>query len=134
MQLFPIRLYPARKVKEHQKWLSPHLLQGHHHHQDRTQASCQPLKSSNEAITGSHPQSRILSPHLQLKNWMRSPGVKKRKVDVEDSAETKEKKDLSSDLEEEGTASDNHEDELEERRKYSTCDTNNHNNYTDDNK
>nr|XP_058941916.1 protein Aster-B-like isoform X2 [Pocillopora verrucosa] len=58
-------------------------------------------KSSNEAITGSHPQSRILSPHLQLKNWMRSPGVKKRKVDVEDSAETKEKKDLSSDLEEE---------------------------------
>lgn len=91
-------------------------------------------KSSNEAITGSHPQSRILSPHLHLKNWMRSPGVKKRKVDVEDSAETKEKKDLSSDLEEEGTASDNHEDELEERRKYSTCDTNNHNNYTDDNK
>ena len=53
---------------------------------------------------------------------------------MEDSAETKEKKDLSSDLEEEGTASDNHEDELEERRKYSTCDTNNHNNYTDDNK
>ncbi|PFX16245.1 GRAM domain-containing protein 1B [Stylophora pistillata] len=44
-------------------------------------------------------------------------------VDVEDCAETKEKKDLSSDLEEEGTASDNHEDELEELPVSCTCET-----------
>lgn len=85
--------------------------------------ACEDSKSSNEATTGSRPQSTILSPHLQLKNWMRSAGVKKRKVDVEDCAETKEKKDLSSDLEEEGTASDNHEDELEELPVSCTCET-----------
>lgn len=48
---------------------------------------------------------------------MRFFGVKKRKVDVEDFVEIKEKKDLSSDLEEEGIVFDNYEDELEERRK-----------------
>ena len=75
-------------------------------------------KTTNEAATGSRPHSRILSPHLQLKSLLRSPGAKKSKVDLEDSAVPKEKKELSSDLEEEGTASEYHEDELEAGREY----------------
>ena len=56
-------------------------------------------------------RSRPSSPHLQLKNLLRSPGAKKRKVAAELAAAPKEKKD-SSDLEEEGSASECHDDEL----------------------
>lgn len=56
-------------------------------------------------------RSRSTSPHLQLKSLLKSPGAIRRKMAAKDSPIPKEKKDLSSDLEEEGTASEFHEDD-----------------------
>ena len=56
-------------------------------------------------------RSRSTSPHLQLKSLLKSPGAVRRKMAAKDSPVPKEKKDLSSDLEEEGTASEFHEDD-----------------------
>ena len=53
-------------------------------------------------------RSRSTSPHLQLKSLLKSP---RRKMAAKESPAPKEKKDLSSDLEEEGTASEFQEDE-----------------------
>lgn len=71
------------------------------------------------AATERRPHSRPTSPHLQLKSLLRSPGAKRRKTAAKDSSASKEKKELSSDLEEEGTASEFHEDEQAEGRPFS---------------
>ena len=69
------------------------------------------------ATTETRPRSRPSTPHLQLKSLLRSPGAKKRKIAAaaNESPALKEKKE-SSDLEEEGTASECHEDDLTEGR------------------
>lgn len=72
-------------------------------------------KTVDSATTERQPRSRPTSPHLQLKSLLRSPGAKRRKA-AKDSSAAKEKKDLSSDLEEEGTASEFHDDENTEGR------------------
>ncbi|KAL9964996.1 hypothetical protein ACROYT_G028719 [Oculina patagonica] len=72
--------------------------------------------------TERQPRSRPSSPHLQLKSLLRSPGAKRRKA-AKDSSAAKEKKDLSSDLEEEGTASEFHDDEITEVAVKCVCDT-----------
>lgn len=65
----------------------------------------------DSGTTETQPRSRSTSPHLQIKSLLRSPGAKKRKVAAKDSSIPKGKKDLSSDLEEEGTASEVNDDE-----------------------
>ena len=65
----------------------------------------------DSGTTETQPRSRSTSPHLQIKSLLRSPGAKRRKVAAKDSSVPKEKKDLSSDLEEEGTASEFHDEE-----------------------
>ena len=63
------------------------------------------------AATDTQPRPRSTSPHLQLKSLLKSPGAIRRKMAAQEPPSPKEKKDLSSDLEEEGTASEFHEDE-----------------------
>ena len=65
----------------------------------------------NSGATDVQPRPRSTSPHLQLKSLLMSPGAIRRKMAAKESAAPKEKKDLSSDLEEEGTASEFHDDE-----------------------
>lgn len=84
-----------------------------------------PLQSEGELNTTQNgekrPHSRPTSPHLHLKNLLRSPAAKKRMVTA---AATKQQQQqstadpdnkraarVSSDLEEEGTASDDHDAE-----------------------
>ena len=61
----------------------------------------------DSGATDKQPRPRSASPHLQLKSLVKS----KSKTAAKESPAPKEKKDLSSDLEEEGTASEFHEDE-----------------------
>lgn len=70
----------------------------------------------DSGTTERQPRSRPTSP-LQLKSLLKSPGAIRRKMAAKDSAAPKEKKDLSSDLEEEGTASEFHEDEHTDGKK-----------------
>ena len=65
----------------------------------------------DSGATDTQPRPRSTSPHLQLKSFLKSPGVIRRKMSGKESPAPKEKKDLSSDLEEEGTASEFHDDE-----------------------
>lgn len=65
----------------------------------------------DSGVTDTQPRPRSTSPHLQLKSLLKSPGTIRRKMTAKESPVPKEKKDLSSDLEEEGTASEFHEDE-----------------------
>lgn len=55
--------------------------------------------------------SRPSSPHLQLKSLLQSPGAKKKKLALLQATAAKEKKE-SSELEEEGTESEYHDDEI----------------------
>ena len=65
----------------------------------------------DSGATDAQPRTRSTSPHLQLKSLLKSPGVIRRKMAGKEPSAPKEKKDLSSDLEEEGTASEFHDDE-----------------------
>ena len=56
------------------------------------------------------PSSRPSSPHLQLKSLLQSPGAKKKKLALLEATAAKEKKE-SSELEEEGTVSEYHDDD-----------------------
>ena len=84
-----------------------------------------PLQSEGELNTTQNgekrPHSRPTSPHLHLKNLLRSPAAKKRMVTAEAirqqqqrstaDPDSKRAARVSSDLEEEGTASDDHDAE-----------------------
>ena len=84
-----------------------------------------PLQSEGELNTTQNgekrPHSRPTSPHLHLKNLLRSPAAKKRMVTAEATRQQQQQSTadpdnkraarVSSDLEEEGTASDDHDAE-----------------------
>ena len=84
-----------------------------------------PLQSEGELSTTQNgekrPHSRPTSPHLHLKNLLRSPAAKKRMVTAEATRQQQQQSTadpdnkraarVSSDLEEEGTASDDHDAE-----------------------
>lgn len=73
--------------------------------------------------TDTQPRPKSIPPHLQLKSLLKSPGALRRKMAAKESPAPKEKKDLSSDLEEEGTASEFHEDEHADVPVKCLCDT-----------
>ena len=84
-----------------------------------------PLQSEGELNTTQNgekrPHSRPTSPHLHLKNLLRSPAAKKRMVTAEATRQQQQQSTadpdnkraarVGSDLEEEGTASDDHDAE-----------------------
>lgn len=85
-----------------------------------------PLQSEGELNTTQNgekrPHSRPTSPHLHLKNLLRSPAAKKRMVTAAATKQQQQQQStadpdnkraarVSSDLEEEGTASDDHDAE-----------------------
>ena len=71
--------------------------------------------------TDTQPRPKSTSPHLQLKSLLKSPGALRRKMAAKESPAPKEKKDLSSDLEEEGTASEFHDDEQADGKMHVDC-------------
>jgi len=78
----------------------------------RTDHQSQQLSQpGGQNTTESRPRSRPSSPHLQLKSLLRSPG-KKRKAAVQPTPDTAKEKKESSDMDEEGTASEYHDDEI----------------------
>lgn len=71
--------------------------------------------------TEAQPRPKSTPPHLQLKSLLKSPGALRRKMAAKESPAPKEKKDLSSDLEEEGTASEFQEDEHADGKMHVDC-------------
>ena len=77
--------------------------------------------TAESGATDTQPRPKTTSPHLQLKSLLKSPGALRRKMAANESTAPKEKKDLSSDLEEEGTASEFHDDEHADGKMHVDC-------------